>query len=72
MRSSRPKVSAFGSLALPKNSTQKAGSKEKEANEFVCGIDALAAVDGIDRSKHLDSGLGCACTAEASSAPAAT
>jgi hypothetical protein len=48
MRSRRPKVNAFGVLALPKNSTQNAGSNENEANEFECGIEASCAVRGIE------------------------
>jgi hypothetical protein len=33
---------------LPKNSTQNAGSNEKEANEFACGMEAFSAVRGIE------------------------
>lgn len=72
MRSSRPNVSAFGELPLPKNSTQNAGSNENEANEFECGIDALAALGGIESSQPLVCGFGCACTVDAKSSPAAT
>jgi len=45
IRESNSKVSGFGELALPKNSTQKAGSKENEAKEGECGIEDPAAVD---------------------------
>ena len=48
IRSRRPKVNAFGLLALPKNSTQNAGSNENEANEFACGMEAFCAVLGIE------------------------
>ena len=36
IRSKRSNVSVFGLLLFPKNSTQKAGSNEKEAKELVC------------------------------------
>lgn len=41
------KVSGFGSLALPKNSTQNAGSNEKDANDELSSIEAPAALSGI-------------------------
>jgi hypothetical protein len=40
-------VNSFGALAFPKNSTQKAGSKEKEENDGVCSIEAPTAADGM-------------------------
>ena len=48
IRSRSPKVNALGLLAFPKNSTQNAGSNEKEAKEFACGIEAFCAVRGIE------------------------
>lgn len=53
IRSRSPNVNAFGLLALPKNSTQKAGSNENEANEFACGIEAFSAVRGIESLWYL-------------------
>lgn len=47
MRESSSKVSGFGELALPKNSTQKAGSKENDAKDGEWGIEDPAAVDGM-------------------------
>lgn len=41
------KVSSLGWDALPKNSTQKAGSKEKDENDVECSIDAPVAELGI-------------------------
>ena len=44
-------MSLLGVLALPKNSTQKAGSKEKEAYDIECSIEAPSAEDGISSWK---------------------
>lgn len=41
----------FGALELPKNSTQNAGSNEKDAKEGWCSIDAPSAVFGMSREK---------------------
>jgi hypothetical protein len=40
-------VNSFGALAFPKNSTQKAGSNEKEENDGVCSIEAPIGVGGM-------------------------
>lgn len=40
-------MSAFGSEAFPKNSTQKAGSNENDWNEAEWGMDAPAAEAGM-------------------------
>ena len=47
------KVRSLGLLALPKNSTQKAGSNENEASELLCGIEAPAAVLGTIKEEGL-------------------
>jgi len=51
MRLSRLKASLFGVLELPKNSTQNAGSNEKDAKEGSCSIDAPSAVFGIFKER---------------------
>jgi hypothetical protein len=48
------KVRLLGVLALPKKSTQKAGSNEKEAKELLCGIEAPSAVFGMLRLSALE------------------
>ena len=66
------KVRLFGLLALPKNSTQNAGSKEKEAKELLCGMEAPAAVFGTVKEDALvQSFVGCAYVAVTASEMAA-
>ena len=48
----------LGVLALPKNSTQKAGSKLKDEYDGECLIEAPSAVVGISRRRGLDLGTG--------------
>lgn len=44
-----PKVKLLGLLLFPKNSTQKAGSKEKDVYDGACSIDAPAGDFGMSR-----------------------
>ncbi len=54
IRESSSKVSLFGALALPKNSTQNAGSKENDANEVDCPYEAPCAEAGMVRSTAVE------------------
>lgn len=54
MRESSSNVRVFGLLALPKNSTQNAGSNENEANEEDCPYDAPSAEAGRVTSRAVD------------------
>lgn len=44
-----PNVNALGLLLFPKNSTQNAGSKEKDVYEGACSMDAPAGDFGTSR-----------------------
>ena len=54
IRESSSNVSLFGALALPKNSTQNAGSKENEANEADCPYEAPCAEAGMVTSTAVE------------------